>query len=471
MKRLFAGVALVCVTTVTSVSADSLDDALGAARASLSDEQIAMRAERLEHSTTFALLRFAEAQRAPARIFSREIWSIIEAAARTHDVDPMILAGMIFIESYGDPLAKSPTGPAGIAQLTKASAKELGLSTGRRVRVGTKAVRKTRWVGKGASRRKVTQTVQQPVYKTFDERYVPERAIMAMAKRISNRRAWLGGHLDFAIAEYHMGAGRMAKLLSAYFGRQVRVSDVPAEMAGADISYAQLFFTNTPYVRPAVYQTLEALNKVDFSPTYYFRVRQAARLLQIYRTSPVEYAQLADRFQNRLGHTSIGPALHEEVDERFVVMPEIASAFGVRAVASEMTAERSTVGAALFVARQLKSLQGSSYTGFGINRMLMQGDDAEDEESLPMHGIGWAFDLSAAGLSKTDLRDLKFVLTDLRYAGLLAYVSSDDDRTFHIVRHPDHAPRFEQFYWDVMAGSIPPDQPRMAATGADARIY
>ena len=39
----------------------------------------------------------------------------------------MLLAGMIFIESYGDPLAKSPTGPAGIAQLTKGSARELGL--------------------------------------------------------------------------------------------------------------------------------------------------------------------------------------------------------------------------------------------------------------------------------------------------------------------------------------------------------
>ncbi len=80
------------------------------------------------------------------------------------------------------------------------------------------------------------QTVQQPVYKTVDERYVPERAIWAMARRVSNRRSWLGGHVDFAIAEYHMGAGRMAKLLSAYFGRTIRVGDVPAEMRGADLS-------------------------------------------------------------------------------------------------------------------------------------------------------------------------------------------------------------------------------------------
>ena len=53
-----------------------------------------------------------------------EIWNAIQSAAREYDLDPMILAGMIFIESYGDPMAKSPTGPAGIAQMTKASARE-----------------------------------------------------------------------------------------------------------------------------------------------------------------------------------------------------------------------------------------------------------------------------------------------------------------------------------------------------------
>jgi membrane-bound lytic murein transglycosylase MltF len=70
----------------------------------------------------------------------------------------MVLARMIFIESYGDPLAKSPTGPAGIAQLTKGSARELGLSTSKKVRIGSKAVKRTRWVGKGKTRRKVVQT-------------------------------------------------------------------------------------------------------------------------------------------------------------------------------------------------------------------------------------------------------------------------------------------------------------------------
>ena len=495
MKQSITQVMLVCIIAATRVSADSLDAGLGVDRSSLSPEQIAARSERLEASTSFSLLRFPDALHAPARIFEPSTWRAIQSAAREYDLDPMMLAGMIFIESYGDPMAKSPTGPAGIAQLTKGSARELGLSVGRKVRIGTKSVKKTRWVGTGKNRRKVVQTVKQPVYKTLDERYVPERAIMAMARRVSNRRSWLGGNVDFAVAEYHMGAGRMAALLSAYFGRIVRVSDVPAEMRGAVMSYAELFWTNTPYFRPAVYEALDELNRVDYSPTYYFRVRQAMRLLEVYRQSPNAYAQLASTYQGRFGWSvlpssqwsfvsePIGGALlealrpgvlHQDIPERFVLLPDIASLFGVRAATSQMSAERSTIGLALFVAHQLKRLQGDRYSGFQITRMLppspatlasawQASSQTEDEASNPLHALGWAFDVPFAGLSKSDQRDLKFILTDLRQAGLLTYVEDGPQATFHVVRHPDHAQRFEQFYWDVMAGNVPVDQPRVAS--------
>jgi hypothetical protein len=277
----------------------------------------------------------------------------------------------------------------------------------------------------------------------------------------------------------------MAKLLSAYFGRTIRVSDVPAEMRGADLSYAELFWTNTPYFRPAVYEALDDLTRVDYSPTYYFRVRQAQRLLELYRKSPDAYTALAARYQGRFGWTVLPssqwsfvnsdlrggglpepPAageLHQDPSERFVLLPEIASFFGVRAAVSAMSAERSTIGSALFVAHHLKRLQGAQYTGFEITRMLADGDQREDDESFPLHGLGWAFDVPSIALSKTDRRDLKFILTDLRQAGLLAYVEDGRDPTYHIVRHPDYAARFEQFYWDAMAGKVPVEQPRIAS--------
>ena len=180
---------------------------------------------------------------------------------------------------------------------------------------------------------------------------------------------------------------------------------------------------------------LEELNRVDYSPTYYFRVQQAMRLLEIYRRSPSEYEQLASGFQNRLGQTVLLAA-----EPELVLMPDIASTFGIRAAATPLSGERATIGSALFIAHLLKQLQGDRFRGFDIARIR---DD----------GMGWAFDVSAGGLSKTDARDLKFILTDLRRAGLVAW--SEDDRTLelHIVRHPAHAATFERFYWDTMAGN------------------
>jgi hypothetical protein len=159
-----------------------------------------------------------------------------------------------------------------------------------------------------------------------------------------------------------------------------------------------------------------------------------------------------------------------------VALPDMASIFGVRAAGQDLSAERSTIGSALFVAYHLKRLQGERYNGFAITRMLAPAaarcasfdtasheSDCEGQGSDPLHSLGWAFDVPSTGLSKTDQRDLKFILTDLRQAGLLAYVEDGQEPTFHVVRHPDHAARFEQFYWDAMAGNVPAEQPRVAA--------
>jgi hypothetical protein len=316
----------------------------------------------------------------------------------------------------------------------------------------------------------------------MDERYLPERAIPAMARRVANRRAWLGGKVDFAIAEYHMGAGRMAKLLSAYFDRTVKVSNVTSEMLGSSVSYSELFWTNTPYFRSDVFEQLDELNRVDYSPTYYFRVRQAMRLLDVYRASPAEYAKVASAYQGRFGYTvlpswqwsfvnetdpEIVPArsagdVQAETGERFVLLPDLAASFGVlRRNDASVAGERSTVGSALFIAQQLKRLQGDHYRGFEISNMLTH--EGEQTGPLPLHSLGWAFDIRASSLSTRDERDLRFILTDFRQAGLLAYGDDDhDDASLHIVRHPDYARQFEQFYWDVMAGTVPPPPVQVA---------
>jgi hypothetical protein len=492
MKRLLFWVMLVSLIQAPSVfaqspAADSVVDlrGLGKDRENLTPELIASRSRRLEETTNFYLLRFPQAATAPSRIFDAQIWKSIQAAAEQNEIDPMVLAGMIFIESYGEPLAKSPTGPAGIAQLTKSSAKEMGLVVGKKIQTGTTEVTTTKQVGKGAKRRTVTQTKRVKVYRTIDERYDPDRAIMAMARRVKNRRGWLGGRLDFAIAEYHMGAGRMAKLLSAYFGRKVNANDMPGVMRDSRLTYPELFWTNTPYFRPEVYKHLEHLNRVDFSPPYFFRVQQAMRLLDVSKSSPSRYAKLAYSYVGRFGQTTLsnlqrsyvsdaqvaGLTLNRlkdidaEMGQRIVALPAIASQHGVRggkAAAWPLAAERSTIGCLLFVADQLQRLQGTKYKGFETGSMVrpLDSDSPKPEATLPMHTYGWAFDLTRKPLSKDTVRDLNFILTDLRFAGLLTFAEEGKPKDFHVVRHPDFAARFEKYYWDAVAVS--------QASGSDA---
>jgi hypothetical protein len=486
MKRLVVWVSLVAMSSAAVLHADSITDlkGLGKDREQLTPELIAMRSDLLETNLDFYLLRFPAAVQAPSQIFEPKLWAVIERAAQANSLDPMLLAGMIFIESYGDPLAKSPTGPAGIAQMTKASAKEMGLTVDRKIQIGTRTVTKTRTVGKGKNRHTVVQTKEEPVYQKIDDRYDPELAVMAMARRISNRRAWLGGKLDFAVAEYHMGAGRLSKLLSAYFGRTIKGDQMAATMRNIPLSYADVFWTNTPYYRASVYKEIEALNRVDFSPTYYFRVQQAMRLLALYRQSAAGYATLASSFQDA-GGRGLPPdwqwsfageknvaqlTLQNNRDfdaalgQRIVKLPLVASSFGVRVqndkTDTHIAAERSTIGCLLFVARALERLEGTKFKGVQASSMVkLLNDPASRTEAkknstadtgLPMHALGWAFDLPRKGLSKDQIRDLNFILTDLRYAGLLAVTEEGKQAAFHVVRNPSEASRFEQFYWDAV---------------------
>src|SRR2546423_12668982 len=80
---------------------------------------------------------------------------------------------------------------------------------------------------------------------------------------------------------------------------------MPDAIRGSSLNYGELFWTNTPYFRPDVYKQVAELNRVDFSPTYYFRVQQAMRLLELHRKSPAQYASLAAGYRGRPGQNML----------------------------------------------------------------------------------------------------------------------------------------------------------------------
>jgi len=59
---------------------------------------------------------------------SSEIGDLVEQAARTHDVDPLLVHSIIKVESNYNPYAISPKGAEGLMQLTPSTARMLGVN-------------------------------------------------------------------------------------------------------------------------------------------------------------------------------------------------------------------------------------------------------------------------------------------------------------------------------------------------------
>ena len=59
-----------------------------------------------------------------------EIAKAIVAAARYYEIDPLLVAAVIEVESAYDPRAVGPIGERGLMQIRKSTAKDLGLSWG-----------------------------------------------------------------------------------------------------------------------------------------------------------------------------------------------------------------------------------------------------------------------------------------------------------------------------------------------------
>jgi hypothetical protein len=150
-----------------------------------------------------------------------------------------------------------------------------------------------------------------------------------------------------------------------------------------------------------------------------------------------------------------------------VPVPAVAAQLGIRVgnADSPAGAERSTIGCLLFVARQLEQLEGKNYRGLETDTLAQSLETQEgsgDRKSSPstdgllqMHALGWAFDVPRKTLSKDAVRDLSFILTDLRFAGVLAFAEEDKPKAFHVVRHPAYASKFEQIYWDAVGIPAP----------------
>ncbi len=486
---------------------------LGVDRANLTPQQLRSRSETLQRNSDFYLLRHPQASIAPRRIFGNDIWPIIQQAGREADVDPMTIASIIFIESYGDADAKSPTGPSGIGQFSKAAAKDEGLVI-KKVKTGTHKKPVYGWRGKGKNRRRVIiryKTITD--YAEIDERLEPRKAIPAMARRIASRIR-LYGREDFAIQQYHDGDGPVMKIISLYTGiprpikvvgkifpraLEVKAGTVRQIIADNALTYPEVFFMNTPAHNSDVSSFLaQAREKSDFAPTYYFHVMEARRLLALYRESPAEYDGLFDRYRNRfdgdkplpnrmwsyftpdeaqtLRLKDLSAIRAAKKTGRLVDIPWPRFGFYPRlekpSQIAEMdmpnqreyiAAETATAGCLLYIINELRLLRGQDFEPLETNSLVRTDEtqgalgstNSNSKTGLPTHTMGKAFDLPLLKKSSHYKRSLLFVLYDLEIAGRLAFIKEGTQDTIHVVPNPAHAQFFSDYYREIVPHGKP----------------
>ncbi len=504
-KLAFVTAMLVSFAFPTQTASVTRIAGLGVDRAKLTETQLFARADTLQRNSDFYLLRHPQAKHAPRRIFNPDIWSIIRQAGADQNVDPLIIASLIYIESYGISDAKSPTGPAGIGQFSKAAAKDMGLVI-KNVLIGSHKQPVYGFRGKGKARRRVIvkyKTVKD--YRHVDDRLDPAKAIPAMAKRLA-QQIRIYGRTDFAIQQYHDGGGPVLKLVSLYTGipRPIRligklVSPMRLEVTEKTVgdiikdralTYPEVFFKNTPIYKPEVFRFLaEAREKSDFAPTYYFHVMEAKRLLMLYRENAAAYDALFDRFRNRFGGSLPLSNLMwsyytpDQVEQmRFDDLLAIRNAkksgrlvdlawpdlgFYPRLSGSSPIAEKdlphqreyiatetSTAGCLLYVINELRLLEGSKFMPLEVNSLVrtdetqngLHASNSNSQTKLPTHTMGKAIDLPLTKKSGEYKRHLLFVLYDLEIAGRLAFIKEGTQDTIHVVPNPAYDQFFSDYY-------------------------
>src|SRR4051812_8402664 len=197
---------------------------------------------------------------------------LVERAAKAYGVDPDTLEAVVFLESAGrsDVVAGGDLeGAVGLTQILASTATALlGLHVDlARSRSLTARIDEAT---ANAQARRLARARRRS-----DQRFDPKFALEAAARYLQQAQKKFGRE-DLAIATYHMGMGNLETILSRYG------DDKP--------SYARLYFDSAPMRKPRAYDLLSGLG--DDSSTYYWKVRAARQIMQVYRADPKKLGRL-----------------------------------------------------------------------------------------------------------------------------------------------------------------------------------
>jgi hypothetical protein len=198
--------------------------------------------------------------------------TLVERSARAYGVDPNTLEAIVFLESAGRPdviAGGNLEGAVGLTQILASTATDL---LGLKVDLALSR-RLTARIANATTAARLHKL--ERARRRADQRFDPKFALEAAARYVQTAQKKFGRE-DLAVATYHMGMGNLQTLVDRYG------DDQP--------SYARLYFDSAPMRKPRAYQLLSSLG--DESSAYYWKVRAAREIMQLYRDNQPKLARL-----------------------------------------------------------------------------------------------------------------------------------------------------------------------------------
>ncbi|PWT98406.1 MAG: hypothetical protein C5B51_29375 [Terriglobia bacterium] len=456
---------------------------IGVARDDLSDDLLDVRTDLMIQSQTFPIMRDPQAVPGAERITKNpKLQSIFRSAAEVSGLPASLVEAIAYLESWGDPKAESYSGPRGIMQISKSTAREMGLRvlTTTRYRVTTERVQV-----RNKRNKLVTKTIRHKipyVVASRDDRLVPERAIPAAARYLAALERRFGGR-DWAVFAYHCGEGCVSEMLDL----TRRARGISKDHA----TVARMFFSATPAWNRDLYQAVQMQMQRDYSPTYWFRIQRAQQLLELYRSDPKAFIALAQDYKSEFANALRAPHrlsvwLRRE-DLLFHSCEDIKANMGTKLVRALdrpeyfgyalrispdqpenldyfLQASPSALGTLTYIAFETRRLweqmkpKGEKFRPLEVTSLVQPEDYARTISRAEgiSHCSGQVFDIAYGGLPPGEYESLRFVLDDLGWEGYLGFVEDGRD-TLHI----GPAPSVREFFTTVF-------QDALGTKGADA---
>jgi soluble lytic murein transglycosylase-like protein len=435
---------------------------IGAGRSEMTPELLAARTDRMIQSQTFAIMRDPQAVAGAERITGARLAGIFRRASDESGWPVSLISAVSLLESWGDPQATSPAGPRGLMQFSEATARAAGL---RVVRVTKFQVTTSHQLVKSRSGKKTAK----PVYRTVrhkipytvtvrDDRLNPDRAAPAAARYLSRLESRFGGR-DWAIFAYHCGEGCVSDLLPL----------TEAAVHHKQPTVAEMFFAANPARHAELYQALQREMQRDYSPTYWFRIKRAEQLLELYQDDPAAFRQLAEEYQNpihpkrravdrlmvwlkshdifyrsaddlrRAAGKGLAPVLDDPKFFGFS-LPEVAAGPDRDLYLQDSPA---AIGTLLYIAFETRRLfdewkpKGERFVPLQVAELVGTTDQPSEAGTLlvdpefPEHSTGQVFDIDRSNLPRGERECLNFTLDDMGWDGYLGFIQVTGD-TVHI---------------------------------------